>query len=696
MTTTVAREVEYRPVPDVPSARGRVAIISWTFVFAVLASLNIVGGLETALHFDGSAIDGPFQLYNALRRITAGQTGGVDFQFFHGLLIPYLHYLPYRLFGGTFAASEITRQLVSGLLYPLSVLIFLRAFIGDWRRALVWATAVMAMSIALRMLPVLIALNSLLGVRSTLPTLLPVVFILPVSRRIRVSVAAVTLGVALSLSTEQGLAVLLAITIATVVMSVRSTERMRWIVDAAAIVVGGLVTLMLILVAIGGVAGMRGALRYNFKLVPMDQYWYFGAPPNIFVSSWHVLPRMLAALPRMPEILFLGIVGVAATGVMLWRDANRPAAPRRFALAVAALYGLISCTSLLGTYVNAYIQPLTRVLLLLGAVLLDELYTGRSAARETRHLGGVARPVTLTTIAACAYMVFVVPSTIRGIGGMLPHFVRAHLFGGQKFGYTGIWPATIAADKAVVDLHRGPHGEPPTVWSTYTGLLEARIGLFNPSFDYIIHALGPDNRAAYVETFRRVKPALVQTMSPGYTQYEAWIEQTSWDFYAELLRHYDLTATTPWSMFWARRASALPAPPLVWESAVDPRATSVVVPGPPPKAEPSQPVLVQVELDYQTRNRLRALPIVGNMPRFLVSAAGATQEVPVTLDPYVKRSRFPLVMWPGRNVTLSWEVRSLLPGASIAVTHVRLYQIPLSPSNQPWLAAVVRADSIFR
>lgn len=671
-------------------------MVAWTVLFVLLSSLNVVGGLETALHFNGPAIDGPFQLYDALRRIAAGQTGGVDFQFFHGLAIPYVHYLPFRLFGGTFAASEITRQLVSGLLYPVTILIFLAAFLRDWKRTLVWATGVLAMSIALRMLPLLIALNSLLGVRSSLPTLLPIVFVLPVARRTRIVLGALTLGSGLALGTEQGLAALLAIAIATIIVSARSGERRQWVIDGVAVIAGAIVTLVLILIAIGGVAGMRGALRYNFKLVPMDQYWYFGAPPNFFISSWHVLPAMLAALPRMPIILFLGTVAVAGTGTMLWREANSPTARRRFALAVAALYGLISCASLLGTYVNAYIQPLTRMLLLVGAVLLDELYAHLRAARQPHRTGLVPKPVTLTAIGACVCMVLVVPSVLSGTVGMLPHFVRAHLFGGHKLGFTGIWPATIVADSAVIEQHRGPRGEPPTVWSTYTGLLEARNAMFNPSFDYIIHALGPENRVAYVDTFRRVKPTLVQTVSPGYTQYEAWIEQTSWDFYAELLRNYDVATTTPWSIFWSRRATALPAPGLVWQTTVDPRTNRLVVPGPPRSATAAQPVLAQVEIDYHTRNRLAALPIVGNMPRYLVAAAGATQEAAVTLDPYITRSRFPLVMWPGRNVTLSWQVQSLLPGASLAVTGVRLYEVPVSPANQTWLAAVVRADSTFR
>ena len=69
--------------------------------------------------------------------------------------------------------------------------------------------------------------------------------------------------------------------------------------------------------------------------------------------------------------------------------------------------------------------------------------------------------------------------------------------------YAGIWPETIVGGQAILDAHRHPDGTPPTLWSTYAGLLEARNGLFHPSFDYIIHALGPANRAKYVEDFTR-------------------------------------------------------------------------------------------------------------------------------------------------------------------------------------------------
>ena len=661
-------------------------------LFCLLASLNVVGGLETALHFNGSAIDGPFQLYNALRRIAAGQTAGVDFQFFHGLASPYLHYPFFLLFGGTFQASEVTRQLLSGVLYPITVVIFLRAFVRDWTRVFAWATVVIAGSIALRMLAVLVAINSLLGVRSTLSTLVPIAFVLPIRRGLRVPLGALALGAALALGTEQGLAVILAIVLATTIVAMRSDDRRTWLVDGASIVGGGIVALVVILLLLGGVSGMRGALRYNFSLVPRDQYWYFGAPPNIFISSWSVLPRMMAALPRIPVTLFAGCLGVAVAGTMLWRGANGPLARRRYAIAVAAFYGLISCASLLGTYVNSYIQPLQRVLLLVGAVLLDEWFAARSAAREPRRLGGVPRPITLTAVAMAAIMFAAVPSVASGLAGMLPHFVRVHLIGRQGIVYSGIWPQTITRGQAVLDANRTPDGKPPTLWSTYAGLLEARNGLYNPSFDYIIHALGPANRALYVDTFSRAQPMLVQSMSAGYTQYEAWIEQTSWDFYARLLRHYVVIDSTPWSLFWKRRTEPLPPPRLAWEAGLPAGSGGVVIPPPPQDSTQSSLVLTQVELEYRVRNPLRALPIVGTMPRYLVTTEGARQTLPITLDPFVTSARFPLVMIRGRSATLSWHVYSLLPGASITVSGVRVWQVPVSPENETWLQALVRSQ----
>src|SRR3954469_21170580 len=116
--------------------RRRWHIIGWGIALFLLVAIRTTGGIESAMHFDGPPVDGPFQLFNALRRIAAGQRGGADFQFFHGMGVPYLHYLPFRLFGGGFLASEITRQLISIIAYPAVLVVFFRAFTRDWPRTL--------------------------------------------------------------------------------------------------------------------------------------------------------------------------------------------------------------------------------------------------------------------------------------------------------------------------------------------------------------------------------------------------------------------------------------------------------------------------------------------------------------------------------------------------------------------------------
>src|ERR1051325_3884805 len=114
--------------PPPRPASKRVATLVWTFVLLALVANVMSIGVEATMHFLGSAIDGPFQLYNALRRIAAGQHGGGDFQFFSRIGVPYLHYLPFWLLGGSFAASELTRQLLTIVVYPLVLLVFFRTF----------------------------------------------------------------------------------------------------------------------------------------------------------------------------------------------------------------------------------------------------------------------------------------------------------------------------------------------------------------------------------------------------------------------------------------------------------------------------------------------------------------------------------------------------------------------------------------
>ena len=650
-------------------------------IFAVPFSI----ALDSARHFSGVAIDGPFQLYNAMRRIAGGFRPGIDFQFFHGIGIPYLHYPLYLLFKGRLAGSELARQLVSTLAYPLVFIAVFRTFTGDWRRTWWLTAAALAASIALHLTALTNPLNGLLGLRSTIPMLAPAV-LYGVRKRIpRVIATGLCLGTAVVLSTEQGIAIALAFCIMYAVSFLRPADRGTRLVDAAGTLLIGAATFLSLVWSVAG-RGTFGVLNYNFRAVPMDQYWYFGAPPVVFISSWGQLPGMLVRV--WPVGLALGLVSIAVVVCLVRavRAADDDAVRRADALALLAVYGLVSCASLLGIFAAAYVQPCWRVLIVLGLLGLDGL------VGDSRRAPAVARWwAPAIALAAIVWAGFATPSALP-ILLSTPGVVRDHLLRRTPFAMTGIWPETMRADEAVVASRTGPGGRLPTIWSTYSGWLESRYGVFNPSFDYIIHALGPDNRRQYLERFETTAPKLVQTVLPTYSRYEVWTEQTSWDFYENLLRRYAVVQTTPWSLFWERQPSDAPAEQLIGQPEIDAK-TQIATLGPVPSS-PGMPVtLMTVEVEYRARNPLGRLPLVGANPRYLVGIGGAAIHNPVTLNPYMTVARFPLVAAPGTTPTLSFHTFSLLPGASLEVHRIRVSQVPVVGSNQEWLASLVEQQS---
>src|ERR1700753_3592902 len=129
-----------------PRPRGLYVAV-WALVVVGLFLLPFSIAVETAMHFSGVAIDGPFQLYNAMRRIEAGFRPGVDFQFFHGLGMAYLHYPLYKLFGGGLAGSEIGRELLSVVVFLCVPLAVFWTFTRDWAKTLALTATFFALSI---------------------------------------------------------------------------------------------------------------------------------------------------------------------------------------------------------------------------------------------------------------------------------------------------------------------------------------------------------------------------------------------------------------------------------------------------------------------------------------------------------------------------------------------------------------------
>jgi hypothetical protein len=294
-------------------------------------------------------------------------------------------------------------------------------------------------------------------------------------------------------------------------------------------------------------------------------------------------------------------------------------------------------------------------------------------------------------IAICLWTVVRIRLVPRALTTSLAHVIVDHVVGTARFGVSGIWPATLPIAQRAIDTHRGPRGEPPVLWSTYAGWIEARNGIFHPSFDYIIHALGPDNRREYVTTFHNVAPQLVQTVLPTYTQYEEWLEDNEWPFYDELLRWYTVKSQTPWSLFWERRATPAPEPRLLGEMQVPPGTTTL--PLPPIPADTAAVTLLEIDVQYEVHNPMQWVPIIGASPRYLIGVDGALTRNPVSLNPFVTVTRFPVFVGRGQTPALHFQTFSLLPGAGWTPRRVRVLLRSVDARNRPWLESMARRNT---
>jgi hypothetical protein len=59
--------------------------------------------------------------------------------------------------------------------------------------------------------------------------------------------------------------------------------------------------------------------------------------------------------------------------------------------------------------------------------------------------------------------------------------------------------------------------------------------------------------------------------------------------------------------------------------------------------------------------------------------------MPISLDPYVSSSRFPLFAKPGQTPVLHVQPFSLLPGVSIEVRSIEVSVVPVDSRNAAWL-----------
>ncbi|HYE71753.1 MAG TPA: hypothetical protein VEF04_00425, partial [Blastocatellia bacterium] len=610
---------------------GRLLLIpAAAFVLLWLVSY-ISLGLYEVLHFDGFPANGPFQLFNPLRRIADGQRAGVDFQFFHGIGVPFLHFPLFWLFGKTIFASELSRSFTSLICYLLSLGIFAYAATGGHiKKSFYFTTAVLWFSEMFVIgrpgmygNPLATPGNSLLGVRSTMPI---IVFALLLSR-LPQNIKALSVGVAYALTlyfgTEHGLALNVSfgfIGSCVLIKSLFESRRnrnynllftnIRFYLQA---VLSALFSGAIIYLLTCGPRGALRALRYNLVEVPADQFWYFGVPPNDFASTFADFPHTTI---KGTVLFVVAVICLFCCLLHLFRSSKVASDDRTATIAQMLCYGLISCASCLGMLERGYLMPLMRVSLL--ALLTFIFQSDILAEIGNKLLSFSSSTQRILKFGATACLLLAFSSVALPLYARIPPSSLISPAAGPEL--STLWKQRMAEAKGKIDAHLTPN-ERPVIWSTYAGLLEEHYQAFHPKDDYIIHALGRQRREAYLTAFRATQPKFVQTVRPSlfisYTEkrnYEQWLRNTSWDFYEDVLNNYDVLTTTDSSIFWVKRTSMWANPNESFTTLPTNQISNCID---LPATNDANGIVV-VRLKYQINNPWKELPFVGGLPRHLV------------------------------------------------------------------------------
>jgi hypothetical protein len=646
----------------VPAAAFLLVIVLWAVPYLAM----FLSGLRA---FDPVLGDGPFQMFNPLRRIDAGQRGGADFQYFHGIGIPYLHYPIFALAGKTVTASEVSRVVVTFGLY-----LFAYPFVfACLTRRLVPTLALTAAALIIADQTLLLYLfypaNGTSGVRSVVPFLLFGVMLAGLRPVREAVILGAGSGVALLLGTEYG--------VATVITLGFVWAGRRWLGHPGGrllpLVTGGAAfaaTLAGLLLAIGGPAGAVKAMRYALLDLPADQFWYFGAPPQKFVRSVWDLPaqRELWVVAVGPAVALAAVVGG-------WMSRDRAARPLGVVLLAALAGGLVGGVGYLGYISIHYLQPLSRVAIAVGLVLTWHAWqwattraafapaAGRALRLGLAVLTGVAivagptphAPSSVADVRASARQVRETAELLRDGPVSLGPFVSRH----------------VAEMTGAIDADRAARGvtRPPVIWNTYASAIESHYGVLHPATDYIIHAIGPTGRETYLEAFRRTRPDYVILCKPDM-QFEAWLQHATWPFYEEVLLNYEPLLYGCAGVLWRRADAPWRSPdPTAGRVTRDPDSPEHFVVEPPPGYPRDTPMVVEVE--YQIRNPLRRLPVIGALPRHLLVGTGLVHGTPVSLPPYRTSWTFPVFPLAGQTPVLYAGTFGPV-GARVTITKVHV------------------------
>lgn len=297
-------------------------------------------------------------------------------------------------------------------------------------------------------------------------------------------------------------------------------------------------------------AATHGALvawvRYNFVGVLGDQHWYFEGSRILLWSDC-----------RLSVPLALGVVTFV---VYMFRTFQRgPLCVTDEAFVFLGLTCLVAgtCTSIGGHLDLRYFLAFLLVAFFIAVHLLDDLLLSRWSPRQAQW----KRKHTLWPAVQGVAALALVASLIQPYRHLALTPAPQADYAPGLHGY--LWPSMrpmLAWSRRLTNELRHLSAQ-HRIFSSYSSGLDLSAGAMQPSrSDYLIHALGEQERSSYLEAFSAAKAPYATTLRMDFSYWEKWVRGTNWWWYRALLNDYVPVGRDGTHIIWQRRAGGLVRP----------------------------------------------------------------------------------------------------------------------------------------
>lgn len=657
-------------------------IINALFVIALIVAIihilafslfDLSSSMFNSINFSGFAADGPFQIYNPLRRLAAGQIIGRDFQFFHGLGIPLFNYPLFHLLGSNVFASEFTRWILSYLTFISTAFIFFKVTLRSYRNTII-ATS-LALLITLPLADVIFPSNSLVGIRSAVPIIFASVYLLNIKRtflvkhikiELRILVLGILAAVSILMGTEQGFALIAGYFISELLIY-------RNALKTAAIRIGSF-----ILVITASLILLFALITHGHPLIPLkymldasrDQSWYFGTAPQDFLS-WH---RIITQL-TVPFMMYVyALLGLAVAMLAIIRKFILIDFQKQRVYVLMVLYGLFAFAmpAIGGYYSPGQSSTLVRVLIL----VLVSILLGTNINKFADMNNGPKLLIVRSFIVA-GYVVYFFFALAK-IDLYIHDSKVLHPLRLAKASISAIslddYQVAAPGWKAAIDSFDFALNSKDEVWSTYASLYESQASRFQPSaqgHDYIIHALGKDRRYIYENQFVNDKPRYVITLKQSYFPFEEWLWQRHWKFYKQLLDNYTIVENNASHRIWQINDEPVSTSNNSWININRSSSDEYVLPQTNNKTQ----ALYEIKINYSA---FGTIPLTGNLPKYLLKLSGSGNTYDIALPPSETSWEFPVSYFKEVGaISIKPVVDGIFPG-KLKIHNVMYREMPVS------------------